>query len=463
MEHLLVEKAVFLTNASSYTMKATGLLASLFILHYLAPSEFGLWKVALAIASVAGSWFMAIHPAVTAEMIRSEVDKQSQERGFILWKGYWRLTLILSVMMAIISVGFGNIVSTWFGLADARLFYFAIVLLFLWVMKLHAQIWSKVLYQFRPMLWAQMIEGVSYIIFLIIFVHTQRLGVLGLGFANILSVALGLVCSGALIIKGWRRCPKTSAREDLIEVLKLMRQHGKWAFIVKLLKDNIDAFRIWFIQLLVGPYGVGLYSFAQSILVQCLTIVHIETAFVATITRYVQAREKFVHVIGQAARLSTLAYGAVFLVACVTVPFIVPHVFPAYTAGVPVFLTIAPYILINGIYTILSNVFHILRWQKKLSLLYIGRVFLFLLMILLLGWKRPLVTASVELIVGTLFLVIAMIVVLRKEYKLEGMVRALLLPTVEDVVVLKERTRRMWQFVTQCLRNNWFVFVKRDK
>ena len=58
MEHLHIEKAVLLTNISSYVMKGTGILASFLVLHVLSPAEFGLWKVAMAIAGVAvvGSW-----------------------------------------------------------------------------------------------------------------------------------------------------------------------------------------------------------------------------------------------------------------------------------------------------------------------------------------------------------------------------------------------------------------------
>lgn len=449
MQEHSVEKAVLLTNISSYVMKGTGFLGSLLILHMLSPGQFGLWKVAMAIAAVASSWFMAIHPAVTAEMIRSEVGEATQKQGFILWKGYWRLTLILGVLMAIVSFGIGSFVDRWFGLTDVRLFYLAIALIFLWVMKLHAQIWSKVLYQFRPLLWAQIIEGLSYLLLLLLLLFVYPLGAFGLGLANVFSVIFGLCFSGGLILKGWRRCPKTSAKEDLKELALLVRRHGKWAFLAKLLKDNIDAFRIWFIQWTVGPYGVGLYSFAQSVLVQFLTILNIETAFVATITRVVHVRDRFLHVMGQASRLSTLAYGAIFLLACAIVPVIVPHLFPAYVNGIPVFLTVAPFIILNGIYAILSNVFHILRWQKKLCAIYFGRVLVFLLMILVMGWKRPLVTASLELVVGTLLQVLAMMYVLRHEYALHGMMRTFFLPSREDLPVLRERFSRLWSVMTQ--------------
>ena len=449
MQGRSIEKAIFLTNVSSYVMKGTGILASLFVLRVLSPGEFGAWKVALAIASVASAWFMAIHPAVTAEMIRSEVDTEKERHGFTLWRGYWRLTLILGVLLMVASVVLGKTVSRWFGLEDARLFYLAVVLIFLWVLKLHAQIWSKVLYQFRPILWAQMIEGVSYILGLLVLTYYYRLGAFGLGIANIISVIFGLMCSGALIVKGWYRCPPTSFWQDIRELAQLIRQHGKWAFIVKLLKDNIDSFRIWFIQWMIGPHGVGLYSFAQSLLGQFLTLINIESVFVATAARYVEARDRFLRVLCQASRLSVLVYGGIFLLACASVPFIVPYAFPAYVPGIPVFLTLAPFILLNGVYVILANVFYILRWQKRLSVIYIGRVVIFGLMILIVGWKRPLVTASLEFVVGTGLQVVAMIYFLSKEFKRPALAKELFVPTREDFLELKLRATRLLKIIFQ--------------
>ncbi len=452
MEHLHIEKAVLLTNISSYVMKGTGILASFLVLHVLSPAEFGLWKVAMAIAGVASSWFMAIHPAVTAEMIRAEVDHGVERHGLILWKGYWRLTLVLTLLASVLAVFMGAMISRWFGLTDVRLFYLAMGLMFLWVVKVHAQIWSKVLYQFRPMLWSQIIEGVSYLGLLWVFLYGMRAGALGLGIANLVSVMLGLCCSGWLILKGWRHCPATSIQQDLVQLTNLLRQHGKWAFVLKLLKDNIDAFRIWFIQWMIGPYAVGLYSFAQSILVQFLTILNIETAFVATITRVVDVRDRFLALMGQAVRLSTVVYTAIFVTACIAVPLAVPLLFPAYVPGITVFLTIAPYIILNGMYAILSNVFHILRWQKKLCLIYLGRVVLFAIMIVTIGWKRPLVVASLEFVVGASLQVVLMMLILRRAYALEGAMGPLFLPARTDLPLLRERTARAWSVMQHFFR-----------
>ena len=40
---------------------------------------------------------MAIHPAVTADDC-AEVDHGVERHGLILWKGYWRLTLVLYLL-----------------------------------------------------------------------------------------------------------------------------------------------------------------------------------------------------------------------------------------------------------------------------------------------------------------------------------------------------------------------------
>lgn len=447
MEERSVEKAVFLTNLVSYIMKAAGLVSSLLIIHIVSPQEFGLWKVALAVATVISSWFMAIHPVVTAEIIRSEVDETEKKHGHTLWRGYWHLTLLLGVATAILCALFGTSIDRLFGMSDVRLFYLAVLLVFLWVLKLHAQIWSKALYRFRPIVWGQTIEEVGYIIFILWFLYARHLGVLGLGYASVLSVVFGLCCSGTLIVAGWRRCPNTGLREDAAALWSVLRRHGKWAVGVKLLKDNIDSFRVWFIQWLAGPYAVGLYSFAQSLLGNFITLFSVESAFVATIARYVTVRDKFLQVLGEASRLSTIVYGVIFVVACVIVPVLVPYLFPAYVGGIPIFLLLSPFILMNGLYTILSNVFHIVRWQKALFLIYLGRVAFLAIMILLLGWKRPFLTVTLEFVIGTFLQVAAMTWVLRKRFDLHGVIRTLFVPTRRDLVALKDRVWKLFLII----------------
>ena len=48
-----------------------------------------------------------------------------------------------------------------------------------------------------------------------VFLYGMRAGALGLGIANLVSVMLGLCCSGWLILKGWRHCPATSIQQIL--------------------------------------------------------------------------------------------------------------------------------------------------------------------------------------------------------------------------------------------------------
>ena len=115
---------------------------------------------------------------------------------------------------------------------------------------------------------------------------------------------------------------------------------------------------------MIGPYAVGLYSFAQSILVQFLTILNIETAFVATITRVVDVRDRFLALMGQAVRLEHCGVYRHFVTACIAVPLAVAASLSGMSPGSRSFDHCSLYHP-KRMYAILSNVFHILRWQKN--------------------------------------------------------------------------------------------------
>ncbi len=370
-----VGNAIVQSSLGSFFAKASGVLSSLIIFRSLDPATYGVWRLALALTALLLGLLTALSAIVAVEAIRS-LPEAGQKTGLILWRGFVRITLLCAVLLCGLGIVFVRPVAAFLKVPDTRLVVLALILVFFWLLKSHVMTWFTISYQFDKQLRLQVIESVAYVSLLAFFLLVRDDGALGLGLANVFVSGLISVVSAPLLLKGLKRCPRSSLKQEVVTLLRLLRQHGKWALVSDILKDYLDAGRIWLLGFFLGPAAVGLYGLADSLFGHIISLINVGPAISASLPRFVSDRERLTAAMAHAARVGSLVSCGVFVFSWVTVPFILPWVFPKFIPAIPLYLIISGALLAGGVGVVLGTMYPALRLQKTLFSLLMIRVIL---------------------------------------------------------------------------------------
>lgn len=427
-----VGNAIVQSSLGSFVAKASGVLSSLIIFRSLDPSSYGVWRLALALTALLLGLLTALSAIVTVEAIRS-LPEVGHKTGLILWRGFVRITLLCAVLVSGLGIVFVRPVAAFLKVPDTRLVVLALVLVFFWLVKSHVMTWFTISYQFNKQLRLQVIESVAYVSLLAFFLLVREDGALGLGFANVLVSGLISAVSAPLLLQGLKQCPRSSLQQEIVALLRLLRQHGKWALVSDTLKDYLDAGRIWLLGFFLGPAAVGLYGLADSLFGHIISLVNIGPAVSASLPRFVNDRERLTAAMAHAARVGSLISCGVFLFSWATVPLILPWVFPKFIPAIPLYLIISGALLAGGVGVVLGTMYPALRLQKTLFILLVIRVILSFGFLYIFLPRIGIWALGIELLFGNYLFVWMRFHLLRKTLSIHKGFFAFCTPRSEDV------------------------------
>lgn len=368
-----VGNAIVQSSLGSMVAKVSGVLSSLIIFRSLDPATYGVWRLALALTALLLGWLTALTSVISVEAIRSLPEGEAKT-GLVLWRGFVRITLACSIVMAGIGIIFAQPIATLIKVSDPQLVILALLLVIFWLLKSHAMSWLLISYQFREQLRLQIIESSAYLALLVLFLLVRGGGAKGLGMANVGAACLISLVSIPILLRGLRACPTSSWMHEVKSVFHLLRQHGKWALGFDILKDNLDAGRIWLIAYFLGPTAVGLYGLADSLLGHLTSFVNIGPAVTSSLSRLISDRTRLPGAMAHAARVGTLTSLGVFVFSFISVSLIIPWLFPKFAPAIPLYYILSFAIFVVGIGVVLNTIYPALRQQKTIFFLLAIRI-----------------------------------------------------------------------------------------
>ena len=427
-----VGNAVVRSSIVSLIARMSGLVTAFITFRFLDPDMYGMWRLALASVAVAIGLLNSLSPLVVIEAIRS-LSNQNQGRGLSLWRSFVRLTSFVAFGIVAVSALAAPFIASVFRIQPPLLVILAFSLLVFWLLRSHALSWLQIAYRFDRILRLQIVESISYVVFLFFFLVVRNDGVLGLALANLAAAVTTSVFSIPIVLSGMRQCPPSTIKEDATILLSLLRQNGKWVFANDVVKHTLEASRLWLLSFFLGPSAVGLYGLAESLFGYVVSLVNLEPAVSSTLPRFLHDKPRLTAAMAHSVRVGTIVSVGVFALSWVAILVLFPVLFPKYLPAIPLYGILSLSVLLGGLRVLVNTMIPALRRQKILFLFLLPRiVFLpFFLAIFL-----PVIgiwAIGLEVLIGTTYFVLIRFIWLRKNLHITKSGLRSYAPTINDV------------------------------
>ncbi|MBP9869440.1 oligosaccharide flippase family protein [Patescibacteria group bacterium] len=408
-----VGNAVVQSSIVSLIAKMSGLVTAFMTFRFLDPSMYGTWRITLTGVGIAMGLLNSLGPLVAVEAIRSLSQKHERSQ-LSLWRGFVRLTLLISFGLIALSALFAPSIASVFRISPPLLVSIAFPLLVFWLLRAHAISWLQITYRFDRVLRLQVIESIVYIAFLFFFLVVRNDGLIGLAFANLFAAVLSSMFSIPIIISGLRQCPSSTLREDVTILFSLLRQHGKWVFANDVVKYTLEASRIWLISIFLGPTAVGLYALAEALFGYVISLVNLEPAVSSSLPRFLNDRPRLTAAMAHSVRVGTIISVGVFLFSWIGILSVFPILFPKYLPALPLYAILSLSVFLGGPRSLVNAMVPALRQQKMLFLFLLPRVFFLIIFLALLLPVIGIWAIGLEILIGTTYFVFIRFIWLRK-------------------------------------------------
>lgn len=361
----VVSRAIALSSLLSFFSKVVSLAASTMTFVVLTPMLYGYWRIALALTSATVGWLTSPSSFLMVEVLRGKDDRVSPE-GKNIWRTYVVVSSVFALILMLALLGAAPFLRASLQVPDVRLLLIACLLIPFWVIKSHALTAIQISFNFKKLLFVQVIEGSVYLAALFLFIIKLKLGVLGLGVAQLTTALSGICLTTGPLIGLMGSISWQDLKQGAIAGLIVLKKHGKWAIAFKWLKDATDTLRIWLLNAFLGPTAVGLFSLVDALIGHVSSIVNTLPAFTAALPRYVHDPERLKAATQTAIRYSLLVFWGVFVLSSILIPFAIPWIFPKYSAAIPYYLAMSLILLTLGISSVLTAIFPALGYQRAL-------------------------------------------------------------------------------------------------
>lgn len=362
---LSVSKASF----ASWLSKLGGIASATLILRFIDPAQYGIWRFVMASVYFVLGWVGSPFSLVVTEAIQDAVaaEKGGTQRyqGCLALRGYLRFSVSIAFFLGGLVMVFAGPVASVMNLPTIWIVYLAGCLLMINGLRTVATAWIMVTARFGQQVRIQFFESVLYPVLIGAFLLSAVTGWIAVALSAVVAALGGLLISAPLIFEAYSALPKAGIRQEAMALYQIFRDHGKWAIANDMLKDVLDAGRIWLTRFLFGDAIVGLYGLADSLLGHVASLVSASHVYTSFLPRIMSDRVKLRGFIVDMVKFGTAA-STMFLVASwLAMPFF-SVAFPKYREAIPLYILMSIVLVYGGLTALLNAYYPIKRWQRPL-------------------------------------------------------------------------------------------------
>lgn len=428
-----VGSAVATSTVGNWVVKIGSIAAALIMFRFVEPAIYGEWRLVLATAGFIQGWLSAPVALITVEAIRSKASGDHGFDGLAAFRGYISIVLGTTSVVLIATIIAAQPISDALHLSHS----YVVILAALWLTvnscKIAALIWIQVTYRFSLYLKMMAVEAASYPLFLAGLLIWGKLGLAGIVLSALLSGIGGLLMVSPLLKDLWNEFKRHQTRKDLSAFSTLVKSHGKWAIATAAFKGVQDSGRTWMIGLLLGPTALGLYGLAESLLGHIASLVNYAAPLNAALPRLVGEPERLVAASARSSRVGTMISTLIAIGSWLTVPWVIPWIFPKYAPATVLYLTFSAVLLYGGIGAVINALYPAMRLQRALFMWLIARTAI-TFVILYVGLPVWGVWAiSAEYIIGSTFYIVGRWMYLKRRLGWNMPLRKMVVPRADDL------------------------------
>ncbi|MBI3630714.1 MAG: oligosaccharide flippase family protein, partial [Candidatus Sungbacteria bacterium] len=355
-------------SASALAGRFMGLFTTILILRTLSVRDYGTYNLLLAAFGLLASFFISGFDSLVINDLARERGEGRHDRIKRLFLEYGLLKALIGVGLFFISFFGSWFLARWYDAGVVRLLH-TISYLFLFVaVERMMNLLFEVYLKFRAIALFDIVEEAAKLFFFFVFVRYLGEGVGGLVRAYMFSTALGLVLFAPYGLTLLRRLLGYRAvRERML--WGLARNHGKWGIASQYLTEAQRSVMPWLVKIFAGTEAVGLYSLAEGIYAQIVSLFPLANLLSPLIPGEIRNKDRMRSIIVYGIKYGTALFALIGVVAFFGIPFLLTWFFPRYLPAVLLFRIMLLALLTTAGANIVNTILYSFREQRILFFL----------------------------------------------------------------------------------------------
>lgn len=341
----VVSQGILYGTLGAGLTKASMLLSSVIVLRTLSVSEYGLWVLATALASLFSTFgFDALDRLVIAHLGRLEAGTRRAERQRE-FAAYARMVLAVTTALSVLFLLLAGVTRLYQG---PRLVLALLAVTFLSEgVKRVVRTSFHVSLRFKT---AALIDAglrAAYVLLVVLFLLVLGWRLIGVAAAYAATSVLGAAVFGAAYLSTPR--PRRAEPEGAAGGLAaLARREGGWIIAGQLLHDLSRNGMPWIVGSMLGVEAAGTFGFAKNLYGEVANIVPLSTVLVPVLAHEFDDPRRFAELSRRALKYGTWM-GLGVIAGMLALKPLLAVVFPAYRAALPLFyLALTSLVFQNG-------------------------------------------------------------------------------------------------------------------
>jgi|GEM_PF-1558264 len=360
-------------SSSAFAGRFIGLATTILILRTLSVAEYGTYNLVLAAFGFLASFFISGFDSLVINDLARERGEGRDDRIKRLFLEYGTLKAAIGVALFLVAFFGSWFLSQWYD-RSIVVFLHTISFLFLFVaLERLLNMLFEMYLKFRAIALFDIVEEGAKLFLFIFFVLYLRQGVMGMVRGYMFSTALTLIVFapyGAALLRRLLATPASRARM----LIPLVAAHGKWGVASQYLTEAQRSVMPWLVRIFAGVEAVGLYSLAEGVYSQLVSLLPIANLLTPLLPGEVKNKERMRTILTYGIKYGTLLFAAVGLGAFFFVPALLAGFFPRYLPAVPLFRIMLAALLTTAAANLVNTTLYSFREQKTLFVLMLIRL-----------------------------------------------------------------------------------------
>lgn len=358
----LLEGGLWLSG-SAMLVRLIGLGVTLALVTLLSLEEYGTYKLVVATFGFLAAFFVSGFDALVVNDLALEKKQGRFGRVKKLFLEYSALKLFIGCGLFIVTL-FGSMFFAGFYPADLLLFFPIISFLFIFMaLERGLNILLNLNMEFRLLSLFTVIEEVTKLLLILIFIGMFKQGARGAVMADVLSTGVALtffIPHGVVLFR--RALAEQAAKGSVL--WEMVRSHGKWAIASRYLGEAKNSIRPWLIQVFAGREAVALWAFAESLYSQIVSLFPLTNVLAPILPQEIGNRERIKTLLFRGIKYGTPLFLALGAVAYFLLPVLVEIFLPRYNDSLPLFSIILVTMVTSATALLLTSILYAHREQR---------------------------------------------------------------------------------------------------
>ncbi len=356
-----------------YTANIIGLVNSFFTIRYLSVFNFGLFQLILAFLNLLDGFdWKNLDGPIAVEMRHWFSQKQPQKAKRLFWESAFSRAAIMSVLAVGVFLG-SSLIASYYGQDVGTLIKIVSVLLLLNAAESALSVFLKSIISVAHWSFPTWREATKAV-FLISFFLMNDFNITNVAISHVAGEAGAVIAVGVFIfIKQYKKTFAGVSAEPTMMLPAFLKKHGSLIFVRYAISRVTKNLMPWFIKFFINTEAVAFYSVANNLAAFVQNVIPMNGITISLFSK-IGLKDQMAYIFNRSVKYTTWLSFGLMSVSFITVPFVIPWLFPQYTSSVTLFMLLMLSLPIYSFYKVLKVILSMLREYKTLTMRLVNEV-----------------------------------------------------------------------------------------